>query len=328
LKPAPGSATQAMFDVGVGLWTMRSTAARPAGVPDLYARLRADARLAEQLGFHSLWVAEHHFWYDGWCPATVTAAATVLGATTRLRAGTGIQLLSLWEPECIASAVSTLAALSGGRLELGVGLGYRDEEYDGFGFSRRVRAHRMDSALDRLSTGWGDAGAPPIMVGGFSDVALQRAGSRGLGVFLPFSMSRKKLRDTIERYREIASAAGMTPGRIGMLKYAWATDGSSRAREDAKAVIAASAREYSGAWFPLRGSIGFDAPDLLDGQLRLAADNALIGPADEIAEQLDEIRDAGVDIVVLQITRDDVEADHRTNMEAIAAGVLPAVARA
>jgi alkanesulfonate monooxygenase SsuD/methylene tetrahydromethanopterin reductase-like flavin-dependent oxidoreductase (luciferase family) len=317
-----------MVDIGVGLWTMRSTAARPAGAPDLYARLCADARLAEQLGFHSLWVAEHHFWYDGWCPATVTAAAAVLGATTRLRAGTGIQLLSLWEPESIASAVSTLAALSGGRLELGVGLGYRDEEYDGFGFSRRVRARRMDSALDRLTTGGSEPGAPPIMVGGFSDVALRRAGSRGLGIFLPFSMNVAKLRDTIERYREIASAAGMRPGRVGMLKYAWATDGSSRARERAQAVIAASAREYSGAWFPLRGKIGFDAPDLLDGQLRLAADNALIGPADEIAEQVDEIRDAGVDIVVLQLTRDDVAADHRANMETIAAGVLPAIAAA
>ena len=46
----------------------------------LYQLLQQDASLAEALGFHSLWLAEHHFWYDGWCPAPVAAAAAVLGA--------------------------------------------------------------------------------------------------------------------------------------------------------------------------------------------------------------------------------------------------------
>jgi alkanesulfonate monooxygenase SsuD/methylene tetrahydromethanopterin reductase-like flavin-dependent oxidoreductase (luciferase family) len=317
-----------MIDVGVGLWTMRSTAARPASTPILYRRLQEDARLAEALGFHSLWVAEHHFWYDGWCPATVTAAAAVLGATTRLRAGTGVHLLSLWEPPCVSSAVRSLTALSGGRLEFGVGLGYRDEEYDGFGFSRRVRARRMDTALDRLVADCrsvAGGGGPSIMVGGFTEVALQRASSRGLGIFLPFSMSLSRLRRTIEHYRELATAAGQAPGRVGMLKYAWATDGSAGERDRAGAIIAASAREYSGAWFPLRGQVGFEAPELLEEQLRLAADNAFIGPPEEIAERLRELEEIGIDIVVLQMTRDDVQIDYRANMEAIAEQVLPVI---
>jgi alkanesulfonate monooxygenase SsuD/methylene tetrahydromethanopterin reductase-like flavin-dependent oxidoreductase (luciferase family) len=306
---------------------MRSTAARPASIPSLYGALQRDARLVEELGFHSLWVAEHHFWYDGWCPATVTAAAAVLGVTTRLKAGTGIHLLPLWELDSARSAAETATRLSGGRLELGVGLGYRDEEFDGFGLPRRERGRRMDAALDQLEERWRDSGVrPPIMVGGFSEVAMRRAASRGLGIFLPFSLELPKLRATIELYRDIASSAGRTPGRIGMLKYVWATDGSDRETERAKAAIAASGREYSGAWFPLKGRPGFESPELLDRQLRLATDNAFIGPPEKIAADIRELEAVGVDLVVLQVMRDDIEVDYRGNMAELAEHVLSALA--
>jgi len=315
------------MDIGVGLWTMRSTAARPTTFPVAYRRLIEDARAAERLGFHSLWVAEHHFWYDGWCPAPVAACAAVLGATTTLRAGTGIHLLSLWEPESAASAAETVMRLSGGRLELGVGLGYRDEEFDGFAIDRRIRGPRTDATLDSLRARWQDlGGGPPLMVAGFSEAAFRRAATRGLGIFLPFSLDGERLGRVIERYRELAAASGQQPGRIGMLKYAWATDGTAAAAEAARSAIAASMREYSGAWFPLRGRPGFESPDLLDRQLHLAADNALIGTPEAIAAELADLQRAGVDLVVLQVTRDDVAIDHRANMEALAAVVRPAVA--
>jgi alkanesulfonate monooxygenase SsuD/methylene tetrahydromethanopterin reductase-like flavin-dependent oxidoreductase (luciferase family) len=188
-----------------------------------------------------------------------------------------------------------------------------------------VRGQRMDAALDHLISTCRSVDRLPIMVGGFSEVALRRAGSRGLGIFLPFSMHLPGLRDTISRYRELAAAAGATPGRIGMLKYAWATDGSERQREQARETIKRSAREYSGAWFPLRGRVGFEAPALLDGQLERAADTAFIGAPEQIAVQIRELKDIGVDLVVLQVTRDDVEIDHRPNLEAIAEHVVPAL---
>jgi alkanesulfonate monooxygenase SsuD/methylene tetrahydromethanopterin reductase-like flavin-dependent oxidoreductase (luciferase family) len=318
-----------VIDVGVGLWTMRCTAARPTSIPSLYKQLQEDARLAERLGFHSLWIAEHHFWYDGWCPAALTAAASVLGATSRLRVGTGVHLLPLWDLDSARSATETLILLGHGRLELGVGLGYRDQEYDGFGIARRVRGRLMDETLDRLQEHWRTTRAgPPVMVGGFSDAALRRAASRGLGLFLPFSLGPPRLRALLERYRDLAAAAGRTPGRVGMLKYAWVTDGSARELERAKELIAASAREYSGAWFPLGDAIGFQAPEQLDKQLRLMADNALIGTPESVAGGIRELGEIGVDVVVLQVTRDDVAVDHRRAMESIAERVLPDIAAA
>ncbi len=316
-----------MIDLGVGLWTMRSTARRPAAHPFLYRCLQEDAKLAEVLGFHSLWLAEHHFSYDGWCPAVLTAAATALGATKRLRVGTGIHLLPLWDVASERSAVDTLARIGGRRLLLGVGLGYRDAEYHGLGVNRRLRGREMDATLDQLLGGWSaPPGGPPVLIGGFSEAALRRAGKRGLGIFLPFSMDRTQLQKTIERYRAELSAAGQTAGRVAMMKYVWLTDGARSSRDQARRTIIASAREYTGAWFPLRGRIGFDAPDLLEQQLRRAADHALIGSAAEIAHELGELVSAGVDLVVLMVTRDDTGVDHRRQMAMIGEQVLPRVA--
>src|SRR6202011_1591043 len=118
------------MDVGIGLWTMRSTAACPASHPRLYGELAGDARLAESLGFHSLWLAEHHFWYDGWCPTPLVAAGAVLAATERLHVGTGIHLMPLYDPDRAAAEVDWLHRLSDGRFEHGVGLGFRAAEYD------------------------------------------------------------------------------------------------------------------------------------------------------------------------------------------------------
>ena len=247
LEAAPGSATLAMFEVGVGLWTMRSTAARPAGVPDLYARLRADVGWPNAR-FHSLWLAEHHFWYDGWCPATVTAAAAVLGATTRLRAGTGIQLLSLWERECIASAVRRSrpsgqpSRARGGPRVPGRGV-------------RRIRLLPPRSRpsdgprLDSLTAGLGQARRAADHGRRLRDVALRRAGSRGLGVFLPFSMSLRRLRDTIERYREIDPSRDDARSRRRCSNMRGRPTGVPRL-QDARAVIAASAASTRAPGFP------------------------------------------------------------------------------
>src|ERR1700733_568198 len=142
---------QSPVDVGVGLWAMRATARRPASFPRLYSELLDDARLVDELGFHSLWIAEHHFWYDGWCPAPLVAACAVLGATRRLHVGTGIMLLPLYEPDDAIERVASAYELASGRLELGVGLGYRDAEFDAFGLARRQRGRRMEAGLAALA---------------------------------------------------------------------------------------------------------------------------------------------------------------------------------
>src|SRR5207253_3165092 len=81
------------IEIGLALWTMQSTAGAPASHSALYRHLPDDARLVEALGFDSMWFAEHRFWYDGWCPAPLVAAASAASATTSLGIGTSMVLL-------------------------------------------------------------------------------------------------------------------------------------------------------------------------------------------------------------------------------------------
>ncbi len=78
---------------GIGLWCLQGTASSPRHHVQAYRELLEDARLAEQTGFEALWLSEHHFFYDGYCPALLTAGAAVLSTTSRLRLGTGMLLL-------------------------------------------------------------------------------------------------------------------------------------------------------------------------------------------------------------------------------------------
>jgi alkanesulfonate monooxygenase SsuD/methylene tetrahydromethanopterin reductase-like flavin-dependent oxidoreductase (luciferase family) len=310
------------MDVGVGLWAMRSTSGHPAGFPALYSELGEDAVLAERLGFHSLWLSEHHFWYDGWCASPLVAGAAVLAATTRLRLGTGVMLLPLHDPNRLARTGRTLGELAGDRIELGVGLGYRDVEFDGLGVSRRRRGRLADAALDILLPAWSDGG-PRVWVGGLAGPALRRGAGRGLGLFLPSSMRAEQLRRVIEEAREVAAAAGARPGRIGMLKLAAVTDGSRAAAKRARDRLAGQAREYGGSWWPINGRIGFEVEDLLDQQMARNGDTALVGPPEVILHELAELERLGVDLVVLHIAPREVTPSYRDAMSVIGAEVLP-----
>src|SRR5947209_9158590 len=109
---------------------MQSSAAAPGLHRTLYGRFGEDARLADELGFAALWVGEHRLWYDGWCPAPLHALAYAAGVTRRIGLGTAMYLVPQHDPVSAARATGALADVSGGRLELGAGLGYRDPEFD------------------------------------------------------------------------------------------------------------------------------------------------------------------------------------------------------
>lgn len=299
------------MDIGLGLWTMRAPAAAPAAPAAMYRALRQDALLAEDLGYHSLWIAEHHFWYDGWTPSPLTAAASVLAATTTLHVGTGVNLVALQEPERICAQVAWLDRLSGGRFEHGVGLGYRAAEYDGFGLSRRVRGKRMDASLASLGQL-----RPRVWVGGFARPAIERAIRHGAGLLLPSTLDDQQLGEAIAFARSLAADQEQQVP-IGLMKYTWPTDGTSRGRRQAEAILEQWTREYAGAWFPLRGRPGFDSPELLDAQMLRSARTALIGHPDELGEQITRLRELGVELLVLHLLGDGRRDDRHQAMEAL-----------
>ena len=85
---------------------------------------------SEQMGFDDAWLTEHHFIDDGYSPSLLPIGAAIAARTRRLRIGTFLLLLPLHNPVRIAEDTATLDLISGGRFDLGVGLGYRPGEFD------------------------------------------------------------------------------------------------------------------------------------------------------------------------------------------------------
>jgi putative FMN-dependent luciferase-like monooxygenase len=130
-----------------------------AGPAERYRLATEQIIHAEEVGFDSAWVAQHHFDEDeGGLPAPLVFLAQVAARTSRIRLGTGIVTLPLEDPVRVAEDASVLDLLSGGRLELGVGSGGTPSSFAAFGIDSADRANMFDQHLATLRQAL--AGAP------------------------------------------------------------------------------------------------------------------------------------------------------------------------
>lgn len=127
---------------------MQRPRAYPRSLVRVYGELAEHAQAAEDMGFDAIWVTEHHFWYDGYCPALLPVLGYLARRTNRIKLGTGILLLPLHDPLQVAEGAAVIDHLSGGRVVLGFGLGYRPEEFHGFGIEKRTRGSRLAEAVE------------------------------------------------------------------------------------------------------------------------------------------------------------------------------------
>lgn len=337
------------MDIGIGLWGMQSTRSAPISHPTLYRRLAEDAQVAEELGYESLWLTEHRFWYDGYLPSLLTAGGYIAGATTRLRVGTGCLLLPQHDPIRIAQGVATLDQVSHGRFDFGVALGYRDQEFDGLGLHRRSRAKRMDHALDVLvAAAKGEPVSPggpvvaptplqdplPIWVAAVSDNAVKRAARRGLNILLSDAHDDRRAGELVELYYSTAEESGVdsSNARIGILRYVWVDESAANAEAQIIPRLRGFLLEQLGGWRYLSdengNSLGFEQPE----KLRTAAEgvvrnNASVGTPDTVIRKLKALESVGVNFVIARshlISQTPAEL-HRA-MELLATEVAPAVA--
>lgn len=319
--------------IGISLWTMQSTAARPGLWRTLYRRFGEDAQLAEELGFHAVWMGEHRVWYDGWCPAPLQALAHVAGKTSRIHLGTAMYLVPQHDPAAAARSIATLDHLSGGRVELGAGLGYRDAEFDALGLRRDRRGKLMDANLDVMEAVWrGELGDPPpvsrpaprIWMGGMSEPAIVRAATRGYGLLLPQTLKVEEYARVAEDYRSRATA----PGIVGTLREVWITDDPAVGARHVQR-IGLHMTEEAGSWWAMKGRFGFEARDQVDRQVARGASQVATGTAEEVAAALRDVLDAGIDYLALRPMFEFVEQEAlHEQMRRIAEQVVPLLAGA
>ncbi|MEV8358176.1 LLM class flavin-dependent oxidoreductase [Microbacterium sp. NPDC076895] len=163
--------------------------------------LRTDisqVQAAEAAGLDSVWVSEHHFHDSHFVGSLAASCAAMLQATERITVGYGLALAPLHDPIRMAEDAAFLDVLSDGRFTLGLGMGYRDIEYDGFATVRRHRVGRTEELIEICRQAWAGAevdhtgrhytrrgirvspvparpGGPPIMLGGHAPAAIDRA---------------------------------------------------------------------------------------------------------------------------------------------------------
>jgi alkanesulfonate monooxygenase SsuD/methylene tetrahydromethanopterin reductase-like flavin-dependent oxidoreductase (luciferase family) len=130
------------------LWPFRNPAFARVGWDELYATHLDLIAESEALGYDDVWLSEHHFVDDGYSPSLHAIAGAVAARTTRIRIGTFLLLLPLHNPVRVAEDTATVDVLSGGRFQLGVGLGYRKGEFDAQGIPSAHRGGRMDEGLE------------------------------------------------------------------------------------------------------------------------------------------------------------------------------------
>jgi len=234
------------------------------GAPRAWSEMADEARLLEDLGFDFITMGQHSFTPDFPSPAPLTRMAWLAAHTSRLKLVTGVVVLPLYHPAGIAEQVAEIAELSGGRIVLGVGAGYRKYEFDGYGIDMKTRGARMDEAVQLLhhafETGEFEfqgrrfqmpklplvprpASPPPIWIGGTSGPALNRAARWADGLLTENMSTRDVMQVYLERYRAIARDAGRQPGSVVLYRNACL----STSREDIEATfIPAVLKEHLG----------------------------------------------------------------------------------
>jgi probable F420-dependent oxidoreductase len=226
--------------------------------------LRDVAVEAESLGYASVWAFQRllHPVDEDWGPAyhsvldPVAALAYVAAATTQVRLGVAVINLPFYAPLVLSKSLTTLDVVSGGRLDVGLGLGWAPQEFAAVGVDMGGRGRRADEFLAYLKATWEQAEPqfdgefftlprstvdpkpvqrphPPLLLGASADAALRRIGRIADGWISSSRTDLATIDRSIDVVRQAAADAGRDPGLLrfvtrGVVRL---TDGASADRK-------------------------------------------------------------------------------------------------
>jgi len=279
---------------------------------------------AEALGYRSSFLVEHHF--TGWnqVSATLMLQTALAMRTTTLRLGTAVIVLPWHNPVLLAEQAATLDLISGGRLDFGIGRGYRHNEFAGFRVPIEEAEGRFEESVEVMTKAFvsrerfshrgkfwqfddivvepppSQQPHPPFWVAAGSDASIRRAARRGFNLILDQYASPEVLGRRIALYRAERLASGRgEPVRIAVARQAYVAND----RADAEAAL-----EKQAAWNRRTVAVS-RAPDGKPGSHVLAyaatpegtEANALYGTPDQICSAIEKLRTAGVEYIILTL---------------------------
>src|SRR5467141_153289 len=282
---------------------------------------------AEALGYHSVWVAEHHFNDYGLCPAPQVLAAFLAARTRTLRLGMGVSLLPLHHPVDLAEQLAVLDVVSGGRLDVGIGRGGTLQDYQTFQSDRDDSRARVEEGVALMRRSWSGAPFdfpgrfhtaeqlhvrpqpvqrphPPLFIASNSEDSVLSAARLGLPTLSSFFVPVPELQRRRQLYRDAARAAGRSDAEIDELER---RSGGMRVvhvapdREEALRATEPPFMSYQRKMAVLRSdAAGGNVPNSFDRSLLrlrtfheyLADGWALIGAPGEVTDGLQQYLDA------------------------------------
>jgi len=301
----------------------KSTGDGTVGDSQSYGKFIDYVLAAEELGYESLFVVEHHFTGNSQVSASLNLLSYLAGRTQRMRLGTAVVVLPWHNPVLLAEQAATLDLLSGGRFDFGVGKGYRDTEFESFCIPKAEATERFDECMAILRQAWTTEGRfshhgkhwnfrnivveprpvqrphPPFWLGAGSPEAIRRAGREGYNLLLDQIAPIELTIERVATYRseleqEGRSFDGMRVGVTRALQIVTTEEERQHAfalRRKTLAAIGALARGPGAERY--QNAASFAEADL-------AGENAaLIGTPDEIVAQLRQLQSGGVEYVLL-----------------------------
>jgi alkanesulfonate monooxygenase SsuD/methylene tetrahydromethanopterin reductase-like flavin-dependent oxidoreductase (luciferase family) len=300
---------------------------------------------AEALGYYSTFLVEHHFTGFGQVSASLNLL-TWLGARTRhLRLGTAVLVLPWHNPVLLAEQAATLDLLSGGRLDFGVGKGYRYNEFAGFCLPMEEADPRFEEALEVITkaftseTPFSHHGKywqfdnivvepptaqrphPPFWMGAGSANSVRQVAERDYNMLLGQHSLATEILEQVAQFREEVEARGRIFDPMHMAVARAVHIAKNEADKEA-----ALERRYQGH---MRINALAQRPDG-DSRARFksheeearyeSAESALFGTPDEIMRKLDTLRQGGVEYVIINF------GGSRENIRRFAREIMPAFA--
>lgn len=222
-----------------------------------------EIRIADELGFDSCWLAEHHFSRYGILGNPLLLASALAEQTKRITLGTAVVVLPFHNPIRLAEDAATLDQLTGGRLMLGVGRGYQPLEFRGFGRNPAENKEIYEEAVQILKLAWTaddwsfdgkhfqikdmnvfpkpfTPGGPPILHGTASPETFRLRGLRGDRIIVSSSFTpMQRIKENYDSYRESLLEAGHEPSSydLPLMQQVWCGAETGRLQAAAEAAL-------------------------------------------------------------------------------------------
>jgi alkanesulfonate monooxygenase SsuD/methylene tetrahydromethanopterin reductase-like flavin-dependent oxidoreductase (luciferase family) len=322
---------------------------------DDWERMLRWAELADRLGLHSVWVPEMHF-APGVTPSPLLNLAAFAARTKRVRLATTSVLLPIHHPLRIAREVAALDHLSGGRVILGLGRGFRPQLFSAFGIDPASKRDRFDAALDLMLRAWsgqpvslagtlfeelGDGGAPvdctplqsphpPLAVAAFGRKGLQQAARHGLPYLASPMEPFELIAENIAFHREVMSeamaeetaptgrsASDSSESVIPIMRVVYVSDDQDSINRVLSRLE--GQQQQAGARVPKAIARAMDAP---------LEERVVVGSLAEVTDRLARYREAlGMNLLVVQAQLGGVsEGEGEESLHRLIEEVAPAIA--